>query len=206
VVSKERPVTNNSVLPSWPSSSTAAAFPIVFAGASTSSPELEDESFFLAETLEFFLEVFLTGSLSLSDPEPDDEAAFLACFPFFLADPAEAAEAFLTAFFGASLSEELSSSEEDSFLAAFLDEEAFFATTLTDSSEDESSSEEDSATFFFYGTAYFSTVLLTLFLPEPLDALEAALALLAAGFFSVDELLSLSEEEDSCFLDFFETF
>jgi hypothetical protein len=101
-----------------------------FSDSSLSEPESEES--FLAETFEFFLEVFLAGF--------SDSLESLSELESFLA-------AFLAAFFGAGFSDSLELSELDSFLtgaflAAFLS--AFFGAGFSSLELSESSEEEES--------------------------------------------------------------
>jgi len=194
VVSKERALTKSSVLPSFSSltagASVAAATASSFGASSESDPLPEPlDASFLAALAEFFLTGLADSLESESEPEELEDAAFLA----FLAG---------AAFFGASLSEELSD-ELDSFLATFL-EAVFLATTLTDSSEEElsESEEEEAALAFFCGTLALSLVFWALFLLPALTLLPA-LGLLAAGLASEESESDESEELLSCFLAFF---
>lgn len=126
-------------------------------------------------------------SLSLSEEDASFLAAFLAT--------------------GASSSDEESDElDDDSFLAAFLD--AFLLTTWTDSEDDESESEDElSSTLDFFCGTFCASLVFYAFLEDPLLAFEAALALLETTGASLDELESLSDDDedeldDSTFFDF----
>jgi len=197
-VSKERPWTKSSSLPSCSSFSSVAAAGVSAAGVSSalagdSSSELDDPD--EDEAALAFLAGAASDEESLSLPDEEDEAAA------FLAG----------AFLAGAASDELSLSDEEldsAFLATFL--EALATTlTLSDDDEESESDDEDSTTFFFCGTTAFS-VFLEALLFDPADTFEAALDLFF-GVGSGDELLDeeldeLLELEDggvgAFFLDF----
>jgi len=201
-VSKERPWTKSSSLPSCSSFSSVAAAGVSAAGVSSA---LAGDS-----------------SSELDEPDEDEDAAALAFFAgaasdeesLSLPDEEDEAAAFLAgAFLAGAASDELSLSDEEldsAFLATFL--EALATTlTLSDDDEESESDDEDSTTFFFCGTTAFS-VFLEALLFDPADTFEAALDL----FFGVgsgdelldeelDELLELELEDGGVgafFLDF----